>query len=134
MTSLRAFLLAHRHFAAMLLALTLFLKALVPAGFMPQWGARTIAIQICADASGEQLSRVLVIPQRHAPRGDHHDGASGLCPFAGLTHAGLAGADPLLLAEALAFAMLVGLMCPPALPLRRVPYLRPPLRGPPVRA
>lgn len=134
MTDLRAFLFAHRRLAAILLMAALFMKAAVPAGFMPRLGARVISIEICADSSGGRLSRALVIPQREAPSPGHQEMAKGICPFAGLTHAGLAGADPILLAAALCFIMLVGLVRPAALPIRRRAHLRPPLRGPPAAA
>ena len=65
--------------------------------------------------------------------GDHPDTSPKAthCAFSGLGHSALGGADPPLLAVALAFILLTGFARLPALPARDIPFLRPQLRGPP---
>ncbi len=129
MTALRALLQARCHLALALIALALAVRILVPAGMMPGSGDRVLAVQICADASGLPKSQVLVIPGQLAPHEDNS--AKGTCAFAGLAAPALAGADPVLLAMALAFILAIGLaLAAPALPARFARF-QPPTRGPP---
>jgi hypothetical protein len=118
MGNLCAFLRDHRRAAALLLALTLVMKMLVPAGYMPGQGTKVLTVQVCADTLGKHVTTQIVIPQSGAPsesHGDHGKG-DGACPFSALA---------LLFILALGFA-------PQAPPLReRAQHLRPPLRGPP---
>jgi hypothetical protein len=133
MAKLRALLRTHRRLAALLLALALCMKALVPAGYMVGGGAKVLTIEICADTLGAKLTRQIVVPHHAAPgeaQGDH--GKSGAaCPYAGLAMAGLAGVDGVLLALALGFILALGFA--PSRPprLARQAHFRPPLRGPP---
>jgi hypothetical protein len=69
--------------------------------------------------------------------GQGHDRSGGQsqknppCAFSALSMASIAGADDLLLAEALAFILITSALLA-ALPVhRRFAHLRPPLRGPP---
>ncbi len=66
--------------------------------------------------------------------GGGHDKMAAPCPYAALGLAPLASADGVLLALALVFILAVGLAAVPSVPLRRISFLRPPLRGPPARA
>lgn len=124
----------HAWLTLVLLALALAAKALVPAGLMlsPSAG-RVLTVTICADASGMPRQMQIAIPDKDDLLGDPADAAEAdqPCAFAGLGHAALGGADPVLLAGALAFILLLGFAPPSALPLRDIAYLRPPLRGPP---
>lgn len=134
MSSLRA--LSHRYaqLTLVLVALALAVKALVPAGYMiSSNGERFLTVTICADASGTPKQMRIAIPDKNETGGDHSEAAdkSQPCAFAGLGHAALGGADPLLLAAALAFILLVGLAPLRNPPARDIPFLRPPLRGPP---
>jgi hypothetical protein len=132
MTALRA--LAHARFplALLLVVLALTVRMLVPAGTMPGSGDRVLAVEICADASGTPQSQLLVIPGKPAPH--ENSAAKGQCAFAGLAFPALAGADPVLLAIALAFILAIGLaLVAPALPARFTRF-QPPLRGPPAFA
>lgn len=134
MAGLRAFFRFHRAFALALVCLALAMKALVPAGYMPGQGSRLLTVSICADASGEALTRQIAVParpgetQNHA--GEHKSG--GTCAFSSLAMAGLAGADALLLAGAFAFILALGFTATPTPAPRRTTHLRPPLRGPPL--
>ena len=141
MSALRAFFLFHRRVAALLIAATLCMKALVPAGYMisgdglgsGQGVAKAFTIQICGDADGHHLTRQITIP-RHAKPGEdntEHGKADNVCPYSAMVMASLSAADAPLLALALGFILALGFA-----PQRRVarahtPYLQPPLRGPP---
>lgn len=132
MRSLRAFSLAHRHLAALLLAAALAMKALVPAGYMVEGGPRVLTVSICADSIGERVVHQVVIPAKGG--GEAERQAKGECAFSSLNAAALGGADLALLALALAFILALG-FAPVTRPrpggaLR----LRPPLRGPPAAA
>ncbi|WP_353226548.1 DUF2946 family protein [Novosphingobium sp.] len=132
MTTLRALLLRHRALAFGLLALALVMKALVPAGMMVGSDSRILTVQICdgyADAA-----HAVVIAVKGQPHSDKAAPDHQACPFASLVLAGLGGADPIQLVLALVFAIALGLAAAPAPVARRLPHLRPPLRGPPLPA
>lgn len=134
MGSLRRYLLAHRLLAALLLALTLCIKLTVPAGFMIKSQGTELVVAICGDGGGQTAK--IVIP---GPGGNHQDDsqtakAKGSCPFAGHGSPLLAGADPLVLALALAFILALGFAARPVPALQALNHLRPPLRGPPALA
>jgi len=137
MTALRAFLREHTKLAALLVAMALLMRALVPAGYMPSATPRHFIIQICADATGQPSSATLAIPASHsAPAKDSALAkagamAGGHCAFAALAAPGLAGAGAAVLAIALA-AMLRLALAPRPAPIQRLRrQIRPPLRGPP---
>lgn len=137
MTRLRALIHAHARFALVLLALALVVKAVVPAGFMIAPAAeRFLTVTICSDATGLAQQMKIALPSKDAGKSDRAETSakSQHCAFAGLGHAALGGADPLLLAAAIAFILLIGLAPLAALPARALPFLRPPLRGPPATA
>lgn len=134
MSSLRAFILRKAQLALVFLALSLAVKALVPAGYMiSSAGERFLTVTICADASGTLKQMRIAIPDKDQTGSDHPEAAdkSQPCAFSGLGHAALGGADALLLAAALAFILLVGFAPLRAPPARAIYFLRPPLRGPP---
>ena len=120
----------------LLVAMALMIKALIPDGFMPDFGGTTISIQICADASGQTMTRQVTLPARRGVEGSGAQGAKGdgLCAFTALGHGAMPGADPVFLVAALLFLVLLG-FAPliPAAP-RRSSFLRPHLRGPPTLA
>ena len=134
MSSLRAFSHRYVQLTLVLVVLAMAVKALVPAGYMiSPAGERFLTVTICADASGTPKQMRIAIPDKNETGGEHSEAAdkSQSCAFSGLGHSALAGADPVLLATALAFILLVGfasLYTPPAGDIR---FLRPPLRGPP---
>jgi hypothetical protein len=134
MSSLRALTHTYARLSLVLVALALAVKALVPGGFMiSSEGERFLTVTICADASGVSKQMQIAIPPKNDGGGDHSEAADKgqPCAFSGLGHAALGGADPLLLAAALAFILLIG-FAPLRAPLARdLAFLRPPLRGPP---
>ena len=89
MQGLRTFWQSHRRLAALLIALTLCLKALMPAGYMLGGDTRILTVEICADASGHRITRQIAIPQenRQSPSDQAAKKSapcpwSALCPFA----------------------------------------------------
>ena len=135
MNRLRAFLRLHPGLAALILCVALLVRAGVPVGFMPQIGAHAITIEICADATGQHLTREIALPL--LPGHERHEGKAdgGPCAFGGcMAHAMLGGADGWLLAGALAFILLLGFAPVRSVAPMRAGFLRPPLRGPPSRA
>jgi hypothetical protein len=134
MNRLRAYFLRHRAMAFAVIALALAMKLLIPTGTMIGGDAHALTIQICDGyADGGPTQALVIAVKSHGDSGktapDHQ-----ACPFSALGHAGLTGADPVLLTAALAFILLLGFAAPifPAPhPLAR---LRPPLRAPPALA
>jgi hypothetical protein len=135
MTRLRRLILHYRAMALAMIALALAMKALIPAGTMIGGDARALTVQIC-DGYADAGHALVIALKRAAPAksATDHAGDHQTCPFSALGHAGLAGADPLLLALALAFAVLLALATPLCLAPRAPSRLRPPLRAPPVFA
>lgn len=136
MQALRALIHRHRLVALLLVVFALAVKAAVPAGYMVGQHGTVLTVQICADASGGTVSKQIVIPQSGAPADGKsaHDKAPATCPYAALGFAALTGADAVLLALALAFIVALGFTAAPPVPLHRISFLRPPLRGPPALA
>ena len=132
MHGMRTFWRNHRGLAALLLALTLGFKLLLPTGYMLGDGPRILTVEICADASGHRLTQQIVIPQDNRQNQSEHSAKNAApCPWSALSTATLGGADPALLALALAFILTLGFSAAPTPRLARIFHLRPPLRGPP---
>lgn len=127
-TRLRHHILAHRRWAATLIALALLMKLLVPAGFMPTASAGMVTIELCTGAGAQTMT---------IPGGNDHDKQGGHgkaespCVFAGLGAPSLAAADPILVAIAIAFIIATVFRLAVAPTALSVAHLRPPLRGPP---
>lgn len=136
MGALRSFLLKNRRFALALAAVALAFKALVPAGYMVASADRVLTIAVCADASGQQMTRQIAVPRsaQHAPSSGSETKTGTPCAFSALSMAALGGADALQLALALAFIVALGFLAPRRVRLSRLVHLRPPLRGPPAFA
>jgi len=124
--------LLNRHIlaAAALIALALAMRVLVPSGFMPTSDHNRIVVALC---SGSGPATVAIDLGKEKGDASHERAADMSCAFAGLGSPSLAGADPVLLVLAVAFALL--LTARAVDPLSSVPLrLRPPLRGPPLTA
>ena len=133
MSIMRAFLQDHRRLALLLILCALFVKALVPTGYMFGTNARTITVEFCAEGTAPALSKQIVInPQgpRDAPTADHGK-ADGACAFSALSMAGLAGADAIQLAAAISFILVLGFAAVSLPRATTFAHVRPPLRGPP---
>lgn len=129
MKGLRGILLRNRGLAMALVALALAMRALIPAGFMPgSTATSSFTVLVCADATGNHTPVTIKVARQGAPE---QAKANEHCAFAGLGMAALGGADPVLLAAAIAFLIALG-FGPVALPaLRRAPRVLPPPCGPP---
>jgi len=138
MTCLRAFFLRHRALALAVIALALAMKALVPAGYMVGGDAKVLTIRVCDGFADSDAGQAIVIVAKGAAHNDagHNDAGRALhgqqaCPFSALALAHMRGADPIQLALALAFVVLLGITGPVFAAPRRLARLRPPLRAPP---
>lgn len=130
MNQLRQILRRHSRLALLVLAMALVVKATIPVGYMIGAGAdRELTIQICGGQAGQSMT--LVVPGK--PDSAGHDAAfqATHCPFAGNGAPALAAADPVLLAAALLFVLLLGFAPWRAPELVRHAYRQPPPRGPP---
>jgi hypothetical protein len=129
MHRIRAFI--HRQSAAMalLFAVALAMRALVPSGYMVMPTAISFSVALCSGVDGEQTQ--ITIPT-DGESGKKDGGQSPVCSASQLDHAGMGAVAPILLATALAFILALGFTTvrqalPPA-----PRYLHPPLRGPPL--
>jgi hypothetical protein len=149
---LRRLLLDHRTLALWLAVAALTVKLLVPAGFMVGVVDGRVSLQICsgfgpvvaAPTMDHAMAGHVMPGPVHDTRAmpDHrgeteHDGAehAGVampCAFAALAHGAVAAADAVVLASAIAFVLALGFAAVVRPAARRVPFLRPPLRGPPI--
>jgi hypothetical protein len=129
MSRLRAFVRRNPALAALIVALALVLRAVVPGGFMPSSDHRQIVVAICT-GSGPATAVIAVPLADSTDTGDHVKGDKP-CAFGTLSLTSLAAADAVLLALALLFALALSLR--PMVPARALsaPFLRPHLRGPP---
>ena len=135
MHGLRAYFGTRRRLAMVVVLMALCLKAFVPAGYMVSSGEKIIAIEICADTQGEKLTRQVAVPTTGSHPIESKDDAGkahGACAFSSLAFAALGGADGLLLAAALSFIVLSGLLPATTPRARAIRFQRPPLRGPPL--
>lgn len=127
----RALLKEHRWLALWLIAAALAVKALVPAGYMlADSGRKTLTMAICDGTGPAAMTIDVPMDPDHAkaPDGGKQDGG---CAYAGLGHAMLGGADPVLLLAAIAFLLALG-FAPAATPtVRRRAFALPPAQGPP---
>ena len=134
-------LLLHRAIVAALIVCALAVRLLVPAGYMPAVVGGSLRLELCSGTAPAAPAPVAMAGMHHAPvAGTEHGppkpdapaSAGQPCAFAGLAAAALGSADPLLLASALAFVVLLAVrgraLRLPAPP----PRLRPPLRAPPL--
>lgn len=132
MTGIRSILLRHRRLAALLLALTLCLKALVPAGYMMDSGSSTLTMRIC---DGQTVKLVEVaIPSSKGASGSADPQLAGDCAYGALSMGALSVTDLAILAAQLAFVLLLGFAPLAAPAVRRTPFASPPQRGPPALA
>ncbi len=131
-------LIAQRHVAALFCAAALLLKLLVPTGYMIANDRGTITISICSGVTSRTMTMAMPgmgddmasMPD-HAPSKDNGKTETP-CAYAGLSAQALGAIDPVMMVAALAFVAALALSAVPRPVLRPVPYLRPPLRGPPL--
>lgn len=127
-------LIAQRYLATLICGVALFLKLLVPTGYMIGTDHGRVAITTCTGMAPATV--MMDMPGMHGDMADHgkskdHGKAEQPCAFAGLSAAMTGAVDPIQLAELIAFIMAIG-MVGVLLPTPAGPsFLRPPLRGPP---
>ena len=131
---LRALLLRHPALALLVVMAALCMKIVVPTGFMIGQNSKVLTVQICNEAIGNHAWKQIVIPMKESGGDSDHKQGKVDCPFASLSMASMTGADPALLALALAFILALGFAPARTSLPKRVSYLRPPLRGPPALA
>ncbi len=131
---MRALLLRHRALALLVVMAALCMKIVVPTGFMIGQNSKVLTVQICNEAIGNHAWKQIVIPMKESGGDSDHKQGKVDCPFASLSMASMTGADPALLALALAFILALGFAPARTSLPKRVSYLRPPLRGPPALA
>lgn len=134
MSGLRSWTLAHRWWAAALLAAALLLRLLVPVGFMPDLSNGRIQVAICTGVGPMKMAMEMPASTSGKSDDDHQSKRGMSCPFSGLSAPTLAGSDilPVVLAIALGLLLVLGeLSCAGVMVWQR---LRPPLRGPPYLA
>lgn len=100
---------------------------------MPDFSDGKIEISICTGYGPMKMMMTLPGTEKGQPGSDHHDKPEMPCGFSGLSMPSLAGADPILLAVAILFIMLLAGRKPVQPPVAAIFRLRPPLRGPPFR-
>lgn len=135
MRSLRNLFHARPMFALLLVAIALCVKALVPSGYMIFAGSKTITVGLCTDGMGAPQTTTITIPMDpFAPAEPAHKGKTDSpCAFSALSMAAAGGADAALLADALAYILLLGAAFVPQLFAKSGVRWHPPLRGPPSR-
>jgi hypothetical protein len=131
MDSLRAFFLQYRSAAILLVLAALCMKSLVPTGYMIGQEGKALTVQICNDALSDHAIKNIALPMKEGSGGSGLKQSKAECPYSAMSMAALSGADPALLALALAFIVALGFAPSPVPAARRALYLRPPLRGPP---
>ncbi|MGB5077922.1 MAG: hypothetical protein WBO17_10620 [Sphingorhabdus sp.] len=133
MKVLRAINIQQRSWVIILLALALFVRAVIPTGYMVAPTSLKLTVQVCAEMLTEQTKIEIEVPLTKGGRSDQsdHGQKSSPCAFSALSMASTAGDDsPLLI---LALAMMLAATAAIGAPLLRqqIAHLRPPLRGPP---
>lgn len=131
---MRAFLFRHQCLALCLIGAALFMKVVVPTGFMPTLSNNMILVQFCSGMGPQMVAIEIPGLTDHSDGKDQHEAAEQPCAFSGLMTPGLAGADPVLLALAFAFILASAFRVEQRLILWRGLYLRPPSQGPPLTA
>ena len=135
MGNFRALIRRHVWLAALLMVAALAMKALVPAGFMVAGdGPQAITVVLCHDLGGGSVSRQVTVPIRQSAGELPGKVAKGECPYATLSLASPAIADPVLELAALAFLMALGFGPVRGPLLTQTARFWPPRRGPPAPA
>jgi hypothetical protein len=123
-------ILARQRLAFALVAIVLFAKMFVPAGYMFMPTATGFVVQMC---SGQGAVPVMVHIGKQAPVEDHSGSGKidAPCAFSGIGMAATATVDFALLVVAIAFILALGAISTRAPPVQNCARLRPPLRAPP---
>ena len=128
MYAIRALFRRHALLAAIIVALALGVRALVPTGYMTNASATGFTVTLCGGEQGQTVHIALPTDPKH--QGDARK-ADSPCAFTGLGLATLGFTDPFLIAIAIAFIMAMGLRLSVAPSTQRSRAFLPPTRGPP---
>lgn len=137
MSAFRRLILAHSQIAALICVAAMALRLVIPTGYMVSNDHGRVAITLCSGVVAHQPSMTMDVPGMDHAMPEHgkskeHGKAEMACAFSSLSSQALGGADPVLLLEALAFAVAMALHATSRSIIPAAPYLRPPLRGPPL--
>lgn len=126
-------LIAQRHLAVLICVAALALKLWVPTGYMINSSHGRITITICSGFAEAPMTMEGSGMDVSMPgQGKDHGKAEMPCAFSGLSAATLGAIDPVQLVALIAFVMAAGLTGF-ILPVPwSAPWLRPPLRAPPI--
>ena len=142
MRSLHHLVVRHRWLAVWLVTVALLARAAIPTGFMPVFSGGAVTIELCSGYGPMTMAVPMAAPMAMAMPGtaDHHVGqreqgkAEMPCAFSSLASPSLGGADPILLAAAIFFAVKIALFAVTRWRASGIDRLRPPPRGPPYPA
>jgi hypothetical protein len=131
--------LLHRpHAAAWLLAATLLMKLMVPAGFMPVAHHGSMTLLPCSGFGPQTMATSMSMGAGHGGHGehgqqnpDHHSEQKTPCDFSVLAGPALSADEPVALAEPVQFVALQAPLPPARISREERAHLRPPSRGPP---
>ena len=133
---MRAITFQQRSWIIVILAMALFVRAVIPAGYMVAPSSLKLTVQVCADGASGQTSVEIEVPLSEGGQRDkkNHGQTSGPCAFSALSMASMAEDHSPLLIEAL--ATIVATIITNGAPhlQHQTRHLRPPLRGPPLFA
>lgn len=134
MSAIRSFWRANRVAAIWLFALALGVKLLIPQGFMLGREAETryLTVQLCFDGATHRTAQI-AIPMESAPgKSGDRDEPDQHCPFTSLGMGAWGAIDAPIAAAAALFILVSGFVPVRPASRGRTPFLRPPLRGPPL--
>lgn len=134
MTSLRHHLLRHSWLGLCLVVVALLMRIAVPAGYMPTFSGNSITVEICSGYGPMKMTMDILGRAGHNDKKSDQSKGEMPCAFSALAAPSLAGADPILLALAVAFIIATMLRMAPPVRVTLPSYLRPPPRGPPATA
>lgn len=132
MGAFRTFFARHRALVALTLTLALLAKMLIPGGYMPMVEHNAIRIMVCPGTQDASLTATMPGMTHHDGKHGHTAGHDMPCGFSGLTLTATSAADPVVLALAVAFAMMLAAWRIAPILVQRSSSLRPPPRGPPI--
>lgn len=120
----------HACFAALLLAATLLVRGLVPAGYMPAAQDGKMVVMLCSAPGSSETTVTLPIDHRDTSH-HHRQQPDHPCAFGSLAGSALAATEPTLLLAAILFAFVAAIFWRPLILPRQSGQILPPLRGPP---
>jgi hypothetical protein len=109
--------------------LSLCLRLMAPAGWMPMESANGIVLALCSGNGSQQAS----FGKDGSPAPDSGDVQHGMCAFSGIGTPALPDVPPAVAIAIFAIFIALAMAATPVSRLPAISWLRPPLRGPPPR-